>query len=178
MLFFPQAIQSWQGKVESLGDDIQRVIFMEREERAIRKAEMEATKMQNLLEHEDEIRARPARTWFQTEREKKDVARRAKVVASGLPDPEEVRFTLSKVAAYVYLERCSVHAVPACSPVFTMLRCGAHGAGMLLSNNCVHGDVTKDKPRSRSQLFLSLNQPLLLWCRWPPSARRLRRRRT
>lgn len=35
----------------------------------------------NMLEHEEEIMARPARTWFQTERQKKEVARRAKDAA-------------------------------------------------------------------------------------------------
>lgn len=37
----------------------------------MRVAEMEITKGQNLIEHRDEIMSRPARTWFQTEREKK-----------------------------------------------------------------------------------------------------------
>ena len=32
---------------------------------------MELTKGQNLLEHADEISSRPARTWFQTESDKK-----------------------------------------------------------------------------------------------------------
>ena len=40
------------------------------EERKFRKAEMELAKAENMIEHEAEIYAKPARTWFQTEKEK------------------------------------------------------------------------------------------------------------
>lgn len=36
----------------------------------MRQAEMEVRKGQNLIEHEEEIYSRPARTWFQSSREK------------------------------------------------------------------------------------------------------------
>lgn len=36
----------------------------------MRKAEMEAAKAENMVEHEAEIQARPPRTWFQTRKEK------------------------------------------------------------------------------------------------------------
>jgi ATP-dependent RNA helicase DDX27 len=36
----------------------------------MRKAEMELKKGQNMIEHEAEIFSRPARTWFQTNKEK------------------------------------------------------------------------------------------------------------
>jgi ATP-dependent RNA helicase DDX27 len=36
----------------------------------MRKAEMELKKGQNMIEHEAEIFSRPARTWFQTDKEK------------------------------------------------------------------------------------------------------------
>jgi ATP-dependent RNA helicase DDX27 len=49
---------------------------------------MEVTKMGNMLEHEDAIMARPARTWFQTERQKRDTAKAAKS-ASGAPSSEQ-----------------------------------------------------------------------------------------
>eukprot|EP00887_Chlorella_sp_A99_P002207 scaffold21.g2207.t1 len=59
------------------------IIQEEREERALRKAEMEAQKAANMLEHEDEIYARPARTWFQSGRQKKEAAERARAAAPG-----------------------------------------------------------------------------------------------
>jgi hypothetical protein len=57
----------------------------EREEAYLRKAEMEAAKMSNMMEHEEEIYSRPARTWFQSERQKKEAARMAKVASEGEP---------------------------------------------------------------------------------------------
>ena len=42
----------------------------EKEEKAIRQAEMELKNGQNMIEHEAEIFSRPARTWFQSEKEK------------------------------------------------------------------------------------------------------------
>ncbi|GAB4821500.1 hypothetical protein N2152v2_008546 [Parachlorella kessleri] len=75
------AVASWQDKVERLEEGVFQVIAEEREERALRKAEMEAQKALNMVEHEDEIRARPARTWFQTERQKREVAQKSKAAA-------------------------------------------------------------------------------------------------
>ena len=61
--------------------------MLEREEKAIRIAEMEATKLGNLMMHEDEIKSRPARTWFQSAMEKEE----AKAAAlEALADVEEV----------------------------------------------------------------------------------------
>jgi ATP-dependent RNA helicase DDX27 len=42
----------------------------ERVEKEERLAMMEANKASNMMEHADEIKARPARSWFQTEKEK------------------------------------------------------------------------------------------------------------
>lgn len=39
--------------------------------------------VQNLLEHEGEIFSRPARTWFQTEKQKKELAAAAAAAAEG-----------------------------------------------------------------------------------------------
>ncbi|KAI8097261.1 P-loop containing nucleoside triphosphate hydrolase protein [Halteromyces radiatus] len=64
-------IQKYKAKVESLSTQIQEVLQEEKEERALRQAEMEIRKSENLLAHGKEIYARPARTWFQTEAEKK-----------------------------------------------------------------------------------------------------------
>jgi len=74
----PQAVALWQHRVESLQRDCIQVMAQEREEKELRKAEMEAQKAANMIEHEDEIYARPARTWFQSTKEKKEAADRAK----------------------------------------------------------------------------------------------------
>ncbi|OMO75436.1 hypothetical protein COLO4_26129 [Corchorus olitorius] len=73
-----QSIAKWSQKIEVMEDKVAEVIEEERTERAIRKAEMEATKAENMIAHKDEIYARPKRTWFMTEKEKKLVAKTAK----------------------------------------------------------------------------------------------------
>jgi len=55
----------------------------EREERELRRAEMEAAKASNLVEHEAEIYARPARTWFQTPRQKAALSEAARAAGEG-----------------------------------------------------------------------------------------------
>ncbi|OAD02549.1 hypothetical protein MUCCIDRAFT_144233, partial [Mucor lusitanicus CBS 277.49] len=66
-----ELVQRYKQKVESLGPQIKEVLAEEKEERAIRNAEMQLKKSENMLHHGAEIYARPARTWFQTESEKK-----------------------------------------------------------------------------------------------------------
>jgi ATP-dependent RNA helicase DDX27 len=66
-----ELVQRYKQKVESLGAQIKEVLAEEKQERAIRNAEMQLKKSENMLHHGAEIYARPARTWFQTETEKK-----------------------------------------------------------------------------------------------------------
>ncbi|KAI8643921.1 P-loop containing nucleoside triphosphate hydrolase protein [Parasitella parasitica] len=66
-----ELVQRYKQKVESLGPQIKEVLAEEKQERAIRNAEMQLKKSENMLHHGAEIYARPARTWFQTETEKR-----------------------------------------------------------------------------------------------------------
>lgn len=77
-LIAPEAIDEWKEKIEGWEDDITAVIAAEREERALRIAEMEAEKAGNLIEKREEIMSRPARTWFQSEKEKEATREAAK----------------------------------------------------------------------------------------------------
>ncbi|KAL2538158.1 DEAD-box ATP-dependent RNA helicase 28 [Forsythia ovata] len=73
-----QSIKKWSEIIEQMEDQVALVLQEEKEEMALRKAEMEATKAENMIEHRDEIYSRPKRTWFSTEKEKKLVAKAAK----------------------------------------------------------------------------------------------------
>ncbi|XP_061355332.1 DEAD-box ATP-dependent RNA helicase 28 [Gastrolobium bilobum] len=73
-----QSILKWSHIIEQMEDQIADVLQEEREERVLRKAEMEATKAENMIAHKEEIYSRPKRTWFVTEKEKKLVAKAAK----------------------------------------------------------------------------------------------------
>ncbi|KIJ21730.1 hypothetical protein PAXINDRAFT_173799 [Paxillus involutus ATCC 200175] len=64
----------WAKKVEEVKADIVVILQEEKEEKQIRRAEMEVNKGQNMIEHKAEIFSRPARTWFQTEKEKTKAA--------------------------------------------------------------------------------------------------------
>ncbi|XP_075517082.1 DEAD-box ATP-dependent RNA helicase 28 [Primulina tabacum] len=75
-----QSIKKWCEIIEQMEDQVTSILQEEREEMALRKAEMEATKAENMIAHKDEIYARPKRTWFVTEKEKKLVAKTAKEV--------------------------------------------------------------------------------------------------
>ena len=84
-----ETIQTWMEKLASLNADIAGTLEEEKEEKHVsfalilfdrrykakcrlqmRKAEMELKKGQNMIEHEAEIYSRPARTWFQSTKDK------------------------------------------------------------------------------------------------------------
>ncbi|KAK0478485.1 DEAD-domain-containing protein [Armillaria novae-zelandiae] len=66
----PEAVSKWAEKLESIKAEVAEVMLEEKEEKQFRQAEMELKKGQNIIEHEAEIFSRPARTWFQTNKEK------------------------------------------------------------------------------------------------------------
>lgn len=59
-------------------DQVALILQEEREEMALRRAEMEATKAENMIAHKEEIFSRPKRTWYVTEKERKLVAQAEK----------------------------------------------------------------------------------------------------
>ncbi|KAI8549483.1 hypothetical protein RHMOL_Rhmol06G0027900 [Rhododendron molle] len=73
-----QSVTKWSQNIDQMEDKVAAVLQEEREEMALRKAEMEATKAENMIAHRDEIYSRPKRTWFVTEQEKNVVAKAAK----------------------------------------------------------------------------------------------------
>ncbi|KAI3746180.1 hypothetical protein L6452_08603 [Arctium lappa] len=78
-----QSITKWCQIIEQMEDQVASVLREEREEMALRKAEMEADKAENMITHRDEIFSRPKRTWFVTEKEKKLVANAGKENGKG-----------------------------------------------------------------------------------------------
>jgi ATP-dependent RNA helicase DDX27 len=82
-----EIVAKWSKKLESLKDDVAEVLREEKEEKQVqndtinnhwvtdligqlRQAEMEVKKGQNMIEHKAEIYSRPARTWFQSGRDR------------------------------------------------------------------------------------------------------------
>lgn len=66
-----EAIQKYKKKVDKLTPQIEEILQEEKEERALRNAEMQLQKGENMIKHSSDIYSRPARTWFKTNKEKK-----------------------------------------------------------------------------------------------------------
>ncbi|KAF2749395.1 DEAD-domain-containing protein [Sporormia fimetaria CBS 119925] len=60
----------WVKKVRGLEDEIEEVLKEEKEERILSITERDLKRGENLIRHEDEIKSRPKRTWFESEKEK------------------------------------------------------------------------------------------------------------
>lgn len=65
-----ELLEKYTQMVALMEGDIERILKNEREARELEKAEMECKKAQNIIEHEEEIKARPKRTWFQSDHAK------------------------------------------------------------------------------------------------------------
>ena len=59
-----------QAEIDDLEDTVLKVLDEEKMQKNLSHADMEVRKAENLIKHQDEIRSRPKRTWFQTENEK------------------------------------------------------------------------------------------------------------
>lgn len=60
----------WARKVDDLSEEVEEILKEEKEEKALSGAEMHVRKGENIMTHEDEIKSRPKRTWFESEKEK------------------------------------------------------------------------------------------------------------
>lgn len=58
-------------KLRDMEDEIAEVLREEQEEKQLAQAAMQLTRGENLVKHEKEIMARPKRTWFESEKEKR-----------------------------------------------------------------------------------------------------------
>ncbi|KAI0217143.1 nucleolar DEAD-box protein required for synthesis of 60S ribosomal subunit [Massospora cicadina] len=64
-------VEKLSNRLAELAPKIAAILQEEKEEKMLQKAEMEANKASNLIKHEEEINSRPARTWFQSAKDKK-----------------------------------------------------------------------------------------------------------
>ncbi|PSR75538.1 P-loop containing nucleoside triphosphate hydrolase protein [Coniella lustricola] len=66
----------FQAQIDDMEDEVEMIQAEEKEEKQMQHIEMQVAKGENLIRHEDEIKGRPKRTWFETERDK-DAAKEA-----------------------------------------------------------------------------------------------------
>jgi ATP-dependent RNA helicase DDX27 len=62
----------WQNQVDEMDEEIDEILREEKEEKQLAQIEMQVKKGENMIKHEEEINARPRRTWFETQQDKKD----------------------------------------------------------------------------------------------------------
>lgn len=81
----PEDADAWQTRIDGMEDEIDAVMREEREERALQATERDLTRADNIVRHEDEIKARPKKTWFQSADEKEQSKVKGRVGLNG-PD--------------------------------------------------------------------------------------------
>ncbi|CDO94946.1 unnamed protein product [Kluyveromyces dobzhanskii CBS 2104] len=65
-------VEQVNGLIGAKGEVVEEIIEEEKQEKEILRAGMELRKAENMLRHKEEITARPRRTWFQSDAEKKN----------------------------------------------------------------------------------------------------------
>lgn len=61
----------WAQKADDLADEVEEVLQEEKTEKQLSQAEMQVNKSENIMKHGAEIMARPKRTWFESEQQKR-----------------------------------------------------------------------------------------------------------
>ena len=73
----------WTKKLKDFEDEIEEVLEEEKEERAMSITERDLKRGENLIVHEDEIKSRPRRTWFESEKDKQTAKERGAASLNG-----------------------------------------------------------------------------------------------
>jgi len=74
----------WAEKVEEMEDEIEEVLQEEKEDKLLAQSEMEVRRGENIMVHEDEIKGRPKRTWFESEQDKQAAKKAGKAELNGV----------------------------------------------------------------------------------------------
>jgi ATP-dependent RNA helicase DDX27 len=85
-----QAVEAMALKLDEMEADIEDVLREEKEEKQLASTEAEIQRGENLIKHENEIMSRPKRTWFETEKEKRDAKAKGLIELNG-PDGASVK---------------------------------------------------------------------------------------
>ncbi|KIV89122.1 hypothetical protein PV10_08721 [Exophiala mesophila] len=78
-----QQVDEMQKRIESLEEDVEAILKEEKAEKQLAQVETQLTRGENIVKHEAEIMARPRRTWFESEKEKRDAKQRGQIELNG-----------------------------------------------------------------------------------------------
>lgn len=73
----------WQDRIDSSSFEIDSILDEEKEMKQMTDAERDVRRGENLIDHEAEIKSRPKRTWFESEKEKKEARAKGAVELNG-----------------------------------------------------------------------------------------------
>ena len=65
-------LEEFRDRLETMDEDVEQLLEEEKAERALQKAEKEATRAENMIQHAKEIKSRPKKEWFQNSKQKND----------------------------------------------------------------------------------------------------------
>ena len=82
----PADADKWQDQIDEMDEEIDEILREEKEEKQLAQVEMQVKKGENMIKHEEEINARPRRTWFETEKDKKAAKEAGRTELNGLRD--------------------------------------------------------------------------------------------
>jgi ATP-dependent RNA helicase DDX27 len=74
----------WADKVTAMEDEIEEILKEEKEDKQLAQAEMQVRRGENIIAHEDEIKGRPKRTWFESEKEKRAAKKLGRAELNGV----------------------------------------------------------------------------------------------
>ncbi|KAJ9609076.1 nucleolar DEAD-box protein required for synthesis of 60S ribosomal subunit [Cladophialophora chaetospira] len=78
-----QQVDAMAARLEELESEIDEILKEEREEKQLATTESQLQRGENILKHQDEIMARPRRTWFESEKEKLDAKAKGRIELNG-----------------------------------------------------------------------------------------------
>lgn len=75
-LIEPAVLEEFRSRLNTMRSDVEALLEEEKAERILQKAEKEATRAENLVKHAKEIKSRPKKEWFQSNKQKTDSKKR------------------------------------------------------------------------------------------------------
>lgn len=79
----PTDADRWQARCDDLEDEVEAVMREEKEEKVMAATERDITRAENVVKFEDEIKSRPKKTWFESEKDKVAAKKRGAEVLNG-----------------------------------------------------------------------------------------------
>ncbi|CAK3803733.1 ATP-dependent RNA helicase drs1 [Lecanosticta acicola] len=76
-------VDAWHTRLEAMAEEVEDVLREEKEERALQQVDRDLTRADNIVKYEDEIKARPKKTWFESEKDKLAAKEKGRTLLNG-----------------------------------------------------------------------------------------------